>query len=241
VALLAPSEAGAALVGPGAGELRRLLPWEAAAIGGLFTDAGPSAALRETLGGFDAVVVYTRNPDLARSLGGAVPRLVVHDPRPSVASEHAADWLARPVASLGVPCCGGTADSPGDRRRGGGGRRARPRSSRALPGRPSRQRLAVQELACRPLRAVAGRDRRQRFLLVEGPADAEAVAALRVRRGALTARGLTPRVLGAALAHAGAFVGNDSGVTHLAAAWGAPTVALFGPTDPGVWSPVGRG
>ena len=26
--------------------------------------------------------------------------------------------------------------------------------------------------------------------------------------------------------------GNDSGVTHLAAAFGAPTLALFGPTDP---------
>jgi ADP-heptose:LPS heptosyltransferase len=36
------------------------------------------------------------------------------------------------------------------------------------------------------------------------------------------------------------FVGNDSGITHLAAYWGAPTVALFGPTDPGVWGPVGR-
>jgi ADP-heptose:LPS heptosyltransferase len=79
-----------------------------------------------------------------------------------------------------------------------------------------------------------------RFLLVEGPADAEAAATLRAAHaGALVARGLTPRVLGAVLARAGAFVGNDSGVSHLAAAWGAPTVALFGPTDPAVWSPVG--
>jgi ADP-heptose:LPS heptosyltransferase len=36
------------------------------------------------------------------------------------------------------------------------------------------------------------------------------------------------------------FVGNDSGVTHLAAACGAPTVALFGPTDPAVWGPRGE-
>ena len=34
-------------------------------------------------------------------------------------------------------------------------------------------------------------------------------------------------------------VGNDSGVSHLAALV-APTVALFGPTDPRVWRPVGR-
>ncbi|HEX5050168.1 MAG TPA: glycosyltransferase family 9 protein [Planctomycetota bacterium] len=38
---------------------------------------------------------------------------------------------------------------------------------------------------------------------------------------------------------AGCFVGNDSGPTHLAAALGVPTVAIFGPTDPRVWAPVG--
>ncbi len=42
------------------------------------------------------------------------------------------------------------------------------------------------------------------------------------------------------LAGARAFVGNDSGITHLAAAVGVPTVALFGPTDPVVWGPRGR-
>jgi Glycosyltransferase family 9 (heptosyltransferase) len=37
-----------------------------------------------------------------------------------------------------------------------------------------------------------------------------------------------------------AFVGNDSGVSHLAAAAGAPGVTLFGPTDPARWRPLGR-
>ena len=36
------------------------------------------------------------------------------------------------------------------------------------------------------------------------------------------------------------FVGNDSGVSHLAAAAGAPGVAIFGPTDPDRWRPLGR-
>jgi ADP-heptose:LPS heptosyltransferase len=36
------------------------------------------------------------------------------------------------------------------------------------------------------------------------------------------------------------YVGNDSGVTHLAAACGCSTVALFGASDPGVWAPRGR-
>ncbi|MBS0246927.1 MAG: glycosyltransferase family 9 protein [Proteobacteria bacterium] len=33
------------------------------------------------------------------------------------------------------------------------------------------------------------------------------------------------------------FIGPDTSVTHLAAACGAPTVALFGPTDPRLWGP----
>ncbi|GMV93278.1 MAG: glycoside hydrolase [Candidatus Hydrogenedentota bacterium] len=36
------------------------------------------------------------------------------------------------------------------------------------------------------------------------------------------------------------YVGNDSGVTHLAAACGCRTVAVFGPTDPAVWAPRGE-
>lgn len=35
------------------------------------------------------------------------------------------------------------------------------------------------------------------------------------------------------------FVGNDTGCTHIAAAVGCPTVALFGPTDPKLTGPVG--
>jgi ADP-heptose:LPS heptosyltransferase len=46
-------------------------------------------------------------------------------------------------------------------------------------------------------------------------------------------------ILAAVLAQATLFVGNDSGVTHLAASVGTPTVALFGPTDPGRWAPIG--
>jgi ADP-heptose:LPS heptosyltransferase len=36
-----------------------------------------------------------------------------------------------------------------------------------------------------------------------------------------------------------AYVGNDSGPSHLAAMLGVPTVAVFGPTDPKVWTPQG--
>jgi ADP-heptose:LPS heptosyltransferase len=36
------------------------------------------------------------------------------------------------------------------------------------------------------------------------------------------------------------YIGNDSGITHLAAATGVPTLALFGPTAPEMWAPRGK-
>jgi len=45
--------------------------------------------------------------------------------------------------------------------------------------------------------------------------------------------------LGCWLAEARVYIGNDSGISHLAAAVGTPTLVLFGPTDPAVWAPRG--
>jgi ADP-heptose:LPS heptosyltransferase len=36
------------------------------------------------------------------------------------------------------------------------------------------------------------------------------------------------------------FIGNDSGISHMAAALGLPTIVIFGPTDQSVWSPRGE-
>jgi heptosyltransferase III len=46
--------------------------------------------------------------------------------------------------------------------------------------------------------------------------------------------------LAAWLAGARLYIGNDSGITHLAAAVGVPTLALFGPSEPHTWAPRGR-
>ena len=43
----------------------------------------------------------------------------------------------------------------------------------------------------------------------------------------------------ACLKHARLFIGNDSGLMHLAAAAGAPTLGLFGPSDDRLYAPWG--
>ena len=80
------------------------------------------------------------------------------------------------------------------------------------------------------------------LVALAGPADHAAVRAL-LEAGAVgeeaVARDWPLPEIAALLGLARATVGNDSGPTHLAAVVGCPTVAIFGPTDPAVWAPVG--
>lgn len=81
------------------------------------------------------------------------------------------------------------------------------------------------------------------LVLLEGPADREAAEAFlaAVHGPAVTrAAGLDLSLVASLISACAAFLGNDSGVSHLAAALGVPTVAVFGPTDPAVWAPRGR-
>ena len=83
-----------------------------------------------------------------------------------------------------------------------------------------------------------------RLLLVAGEADGKIAADLRAAweplagpGRLLVAENLPLPQVSALLERARLFVGHDSGISHLAAAVGAPCVLLFGPTDPDVWAP----
>ena len=81
------------------------------------------------------------------------------------------------------------------------------------------------------------------LLLVSGEADEVSTAEfLRSYRGSkLKVRSNLPILdLADELATADLFIGHDTGVTHLAAALAVPTIALFGPTDPMIWCPLGE-
>jgi heptosyltransferase-3 len=74
-----------------------------------------------------------------------------------------------------------------------------------------------------------------------GPAEAERRYLDAVWNGGPPVRRLDGQLdwprLASLLAKARVYVGPDTSVTHLAAAAGCPTVALYGPTDPRLWGP----
>jgi ADP-heptose:LPS heptosyltransferase len=236
--LIAP-DAGRVLVGAGPSEVRDLVPWDgpevATLLGGTLPESRP---LGRRLARTGAAIVFSRSTDLIDALRARVPRVLTRDPSP--AHGHVSLWLAEPVRELGAD----PSPTPPDlvptarereaarswlERLGPGFLALHPGSGSAPKNWPAERFLALAK------RLVGERP----WLLVEGPGDAGQAAPLRADPRAVTASGLSVRVLGALLAQAGLYVGNDSGVSHLAAAFGAPTLALFGPTDPAVWSPVG--
>ena len=78
--------------------------------------------------------------------------------------------------------------------------------------------------------------------LLEGPADHESIRSLvpLLPKCPTVIRESGFDEVAGILAHAGLFIGQDSGMTHLSALLGIKTVALFGPTDPERWAPRGK-
>ena len=91
------------------------------------------------------------------------------------------------------------------------------------------------------------RDESERNVVwIAGPAEQERGTLPRAAEDDTVLADLTLVQVAGVLAVADGYVGNDSGITQIAAAVRGrdgrttPTVALFGPTDPRVWSPRGE-
>ncbi len=76
-----------------------------------------------------------------------------------------------------------------------------------------------------------------KVVLIEGPADTQSTEAVMKQSSSASPRlrDVTLVSVVGVLSQCNAFLGNDSGLTHVAAALGLPTVAVFGPTDPAIW------
>jgi ADP-heptose:LPS heptosyltransferase len=205
--------------------------------------------LRALLGWYDLVIAWVHDPSghLEDSLRNAGTAYLVADPFPGPGSRvHASSHLLRTLASLDVgepaplppPALPSHAHRESEEILGrfglrrGGFIAVHPGSGSPRKNWPPQRFAAFVEIARR-----AGKE----VVVVEGEADREAVEALSraIDWRPFTVERLALPTLAALLTRAEAYVGNDSGVSHLAAWVATPTLALFGPTDPAIWAPRG--
>jgi heptosyltransferase-2 len=79
------------------------------------------------------------------------------------------------------------------------------------------------------------------LLVVTGEADESRAQQLKESWAELPvcyAQNLPLPQVAALLEQCAVFIGHDSGISHLAAAVGTPSLLLFGPTDPEIWAPA---
>ena len=88
---------------------------------------------------------------------------------------------------------------------------------------------------------------RARILIILGPAEGpevqsafEQIAWEKGPEAPLLVKGLSLLGLASVIQGCRLFIGNDSGISHLAAALKVPTLAIFGATDHKVWAPRGE-
>ena len=205
----------------------------------LFTDGPIPPALAEWLGGFARVVSWfgAREPTYRARLGALAAELTVARPVPD---DETPVWRHL-LATVPAPTLE-ESEAVAPIRPGG----ARPGSA-ALPGSavlivhagsggawkqwpPERFAEAIREVTARHAVAV---------VVHQGPADRAAVDALLARLDHPVERLVEPELpdLAAILSGACAYLGGDSGISHLAAAVGAPSVVLFPPAHLPRWSP----
>ena len=206
-------------------------------LAGFFTrGAVLDPALRAYFASFDLVISYLYDPDgfFAANLRESGVKRLVEGPSRIGGTAHAIDQLAAPLAALGLPLAGRAVRLERE-----GPMRKTPEiflhpgsGSTAKNWAPENWRhLAGQWLSEDPGLSLA---------IVGGEADTAALAPLRELAADKRVRLLENRPLpelAAALGGASLYLGHDTGISHLAAVTGAPSLLLFGPTDPGIWAP----
>jgi len=202
----------------------------------LFSTEPLRAETRRLLQGYARVVSWTGHGDgnfsarLAAATGAAVS---VHPFRALRAGEHAADYYAR---CLGVAARASMLPIRPDAAHWAASLwHDHALGSRALvihPGSGSpRKNWEGMAAIAEAWRASGGT-----VVALHGPAESERMSAIAAD---VAVHGQPLDRVAAVLARADRYLGNDSGISHLAGLVGARGIALFGPTDPRAWTPRG--
>ena len=199
----------------------------------LFTDAPAPPAVAAFLGGFTRVVSWFGSGDTtyrARLAALAADPVVA----PPVPEDDTPVWrhlLATVPASALAESLAVAPIRPGGARPGSAALIVHPGSGGAWKRWPAERFAEV-------IAAVAARHALT-VMVHQGPADRAAVEALLARLDRPVERLVEPELpaLAVTLAGSRAYLGGDSGISHLAAAVGAPSVILFPPAHLPRWTP----
>jgi heptosyltransferase-3 len=207
-------------------------------------DAVLPAELIEYFGSFDLIVSYLFDPDgiFQNNLKRCGSKMFIAGPPKLSGHEHAAIQLARPLEQIGLHLKNPAAriyPTEADREFAQDvlGNSSKPVSA-LHPGSGSETKNWPIEKWKRLGEHLLSTDRT--VLVVAGEADEERLRLLETAWKDKPVRFVKnlalPRL--AALFETSVFIGHDSGVSHIAAAVGARSILLFGPTDPAIWAPA---
>ncbi len=208
--------------------------------------AGLDPELSAYFAGFQQVISYIYDPDglfetCLRKAG--VKNLITGSPK-LTDDTHAAKQLARPLEQLALWLEDPAAaffPSPEDMKAAQRHAGALPRPWIAMhPGSGGERKNWPIEYWRQLFQQLLEQYPKAHFLILGGESDAARLAEFRKITSERTAflENLPLPELGAILSQCDLFIGHDSGISHLAAASGAPCLLLFGPTDPDVWAPA---
>lgn len=261
--VLAASPAGRR-VGELCGLFDAAVPYESQELAGLFADGVEREGLLEDVAALVAFGAGGADGTVERALDAGVPLAADVDTWPQPGGGHVAEQLLRRAAeALEVDLSAEPLLVPGQRAPGARDF-SRPEGAPALPppqvapdpapwrDRPG-LRLAVApgagspakcwpaELFAETCRLLAARRGPLNLILVLGPAemDRPEFRAAFASQPCTVSECWSVRDLAALFAGCDLYLGNDSGVSHLAAWAGARGLTVFGPTDPDLWAPLG--
>lgn len=203
----------------------------------LFNEAPLQHERKDFLEGFELSVSWMRSPVLLGHLRSAIVKVVAlrGEFPPPPGAGHVTEVMAGPVRELGIEKVPEfpRLDFPTEELAGGPefpGIIVHPGSGSESKNWPA-ERFAEAAARLSDLSGLAAAS-------LKGPADEEAEAALAGAMGPRLAarfKNLSALELASLLKSARLVLGNDSGVSHLAGALGAPVVAVYVRTDPAIW------
>jgi len=211
-------------------------PSESAIFASLYSDR-PDIRVRHLLRAYDEIILFSYSESLKRTVSQVNKNVCLIFPRPDVSQQI---HITAHILSNLIRCGLLKADEPvpaSDR-----DRRDKDFDSKKIllhPGSGSKRKNWDISNFKRVGEILASDGKRIEFIL--GPAEYSMADMLKKDDPDRIVHRISdlPELL-SLLRTAGGFIGNDSGMSHLAAFLGLPTVAVFGPSDPQRWKPSGR-